>query len=157
MPAFAYKARTSRQELIEGVLDSPDRTSAAEQLYKSGLTPVDIAPAKAAGPGGFSQLVEEPIRAVDVEMFTRQMFSLVRAGVPILRALAGLEQSANNKRFAKVIRELRESLDAGRDLSTAMSRHPKVFSHFYVSMVRIGELTGRLTEIFPRLAKHLEF
>jgi MSHA biogenesis protein MshG len=82
---------------------------------------------------------------------------LLKAGVPIMRGLAGLQESAINKSFARVINDLRESLDAGRELSAAMRRHPRVFSAFYVNMVRVGEMTGRLDEIFLRLFDYLEF
>ena len=62
-----------------------------------------------------------------------------------------------NRSFAQVIRDLRESLDAGRELSAAMRRHPAVFNNFYLSMVRVGEMTGRLDAVFLRLFDHLEF
>jgi MSHA biogenesis protein MshG len=74
-----------------------------------------------------------------------------------MRGLAGLEESAISKPFARVIKDLRESLDAGRELSAAMRRHSECFSPFYLSMVRVGEMTGRLEEIFLRLFDHLEF
>jgi MSHA biogenesis protein MshG len=85
------------------------------------------------------------------------MYTLLKAGVPIMRGLAGLQESAISPAFAKVIRDLRESLDAGRELSTAMRGHPKVFNNFYLSMVRVGEMTGRLDEVMLRLFDHLEF
>lgn len=74
-----------------------------------------------------------------------------------MRGLAGLQESAINKSFAKILKDLRESLDAGRELSAAMRRHPDLFSPFFLSMVRIGETTGRLEEIFLRLFDQLEF
>jgi MSHA biogenesis protein MshG len=74
-----------------------------------------------------------------------------------MRGLAGLQESAVNKSFGVVIRDLRESLDAGRELSTAMRRHPECFTPFYLAMVRVGEMTGRLEEVFLRLFDHLEF
>jgi MSHA biogenesis protein MshG len=77
--------------------------------------------------------------------------------VPIMRGLAGLQESAINKSFARVINDLRESLDSGRELSAAMRRHPQIFSSFYISMVRVGEMTGRLDEVFLRLFGYLEF
>ncbi|MBY0572433.1 MAG: type II secretion system F family protein, partial [Undibacterium sp.] len=78
-------------------------------------------------------------------------------GVPIMRGLTGLQESAVKPAFGAVISDLREALDSGRELSAAMRRHPTVFSLFYVSMVKVGEMTGRLDEIFLRLSEHLEF
>jgi MSHA biogenesis protein MshG len=74
-----------------------------------------------------------------------------------LRSLAGLQSSTAKRSVAAVLADLRASLDQGRELATAMARHPKVFNSFYVAMVRVGELTGRLTESFQRLAEHIEF
>jgi MSHA biogenesis protein MshG len=97
------------------------------------------------------------VTSLDVQLFSRQIYTLLKSGVPIMRGLAGLQESAVNKSFGLVIRDLRESLDAGRELSAAMRRHPEVFSPFYLSMVRVGEMTGRLEEVFLRLFDHLEF
>jgi MSHA biogenesis protein MshG len=77
--------------------------------------------------------------------------------VPILRALNGLQESAINPAMKDVIKDVRESLEGGRELSVSLARHPKVFSPFYVSMVRVGEATGLLEQIFLRLFEHLEF
>jgi MSHA biogenesis protein MshG len=93
----------------------------------------------------------------DMVLFSRQMYTLLKSGVPILKALAALQESATRIGFASMLQDLRASLDSGRDLSTAMRRHPKVFGPFYISMVRVGELTGALEEVFLRLFNHLEF
>jgi MSHA biogenesis protein MshG len=85
------------------------------------------------------------------------MYSLLKAGVPIMRALAGLQQSANNRSLAEVIGDLRASLDSGRELSAAMRSHPRVFNAFYVSVIRIGETTGELDQSFNRMFAYIEF
>jgi MSHA biogenesis protein MshG len=77
--------------------------------------------------------------------------------VPIIRALAGLQQSTRNASLAEVIADLRTSLDAGRELSAAMRSHPKVFSPFYISVIRIGEATGELDQSFNRMFGYMEF
>jgi MSHA biogenesis protein MshG len=85
------------------------------------------------------------------------MHTLLKAGVPIMQALDGLRDSATNRSFGRVIGSLREALNAGQELSAAMRAHPKVFSNYFVSMVQVGEITGRLSKIFPRLHDYLEF
>jgi len=90
-------------------------------------------------------------------LFSRQMYTLLKAGVPILRALGGLQESATNSALARVIQDLRSGLDSGRELSAAMRLHPQVFSAYYISMVRVGEMTGQLENVFDRLSMHLEF
>lgn len=161
MPFFAYKGRNARGELLQGVLESADSGAVADQLFSTGVTPIEIVPTKkpaAVGEEGvWARLTEQKIRSIDVQLFSRQLYTLLKAGVPIMRGLAGLQESAINKSFARVVKDIRESLDAGRELSAAMRRHPAVFSSFYLSMVRIGETTGRLEEVFLRLYEHLEF
>lgn len=161
MPFFAYKARNARGEMIQGVLESADSGAVADQLFNTGVTPIEIRPAQKPSVGGegglWARLTEEKVRPLDVQLFSRQFYTLLKAGVPIMRGLAGLQESASNQAFALVIKDLRESLDAGRDLSSSMRRHPDVFNPFYVSMVRVGETTGRLEEIFLRLFDQLEF
>lgn len=161
MPFFAYKARNSQGELIEGVIESPDSDAVARQLFSLGVSPVQIELTKnVAGNrelNWWQRLWEKKVQALDVQLFSRQLHTLIRAGVPIMRGLAGLQESAVSRSFSAVIRDLRESLDSGRELSTAMRRHPDVFSMFYVSMVKVGEMTGRLDMIFLRLSEHLEF
>jgi len=85
------------------------------------------------------------------------MYALLKAGVPIMGALKGLQESGENKALSGVIQNIRENLDSGNELSACLARHPKIFDAFYVSMVRVGELTGALEEVFLRLFHHLEF
>jgi MSHA biogenesis protein MshG len=160
MPYYAYKARDARGQLLQGVIEANDTGGVADQLLGGGATPVEIRPTSAPAAGGegwWARLREKPVTSLDVQLFSRQMYTLLKAGVPIMRGLAGLQESAISPAFAKVIRDLRESLDAGRELSSAMRGHPKVFNNFYLSMVRVGEMTGRLDEVMLRLFDHLEF
>jgi len=161
---FAYKGRDGRGNLVEGTLDGDDSGFIASQLMNTGITPVEIIRFRglvvgAAGKPGWIKrwLTEKPVSRMDLMLFSRQMYTLLKAGVPIMRALAGLQESTQNPAFSLLLQDLRESLDSGRELSTAMRRHPKVFSPFYVSMVQVGEMTGMLDETFIRLFDYLEF
>ena len=161
MPFFAYKARNAQGELVKGVLESADSDAVAEQLFNTGITPLEITETRkpVAGDEGnwWDRFNEVKIRPIDVQLFSRQLYTLLKAGVPIMRSLAGLQESAISKPFGRVLGEMRESLDSGRELSAAMRLHPQVFPSFYLSMVRVGEMTGRLEEVFLRLFDHLEF
>lgn len=161
MPNFAYKGRNSGGQLVEGVLEGASAGMVADLLLGQGLTPIEIKETrKAAGGGaksGSIDLFKPSVGHIDLLLFSRQLHTLLKAGVPIMRALAGLQESATNQAMKDVIRDVRESLEAGRELSVALARHPKVFSAFYISMVRVGEATGLLEEIFLRLFEHLEF
>jgi MSHA biogenesis protein MshG len=159
MPYFAYRGRDARGQAVEGVLEGADSGAVAGALLERGLVPVEIRPAPARGlrAAAGARLRARRVSATEVMLFSRQMYTLLKAGVPIMGALKGLEESTENEAFAEVIHDLRESLDSGRELSAALARHPGVFSPFYVAMVRVGEFTGRLEEVFLRLFHHLEF
>ena len=161
MSSFAWKGRNARGELVEGVIDADNDAAVADQLLATGVSPVAIAakaPVSGASTGSAWQALRAaPVKTEDVLMFSRQMFTLQRAGVPILRALAGLQASTPKGSLVALLGDLRASLDQGRELATAMARHPTVFDGFYIAMIRVGEMTGKLTESFERLASHLEF
>ena len=159
MAYFAYKARDSRGELVQGVVEGVDSGAVAAQLFGSGVTPVEIGETSVpsqSDSGGFV-LRKPKITAIDLMLFSRQMYSLLKAGVPILRALAGLQESSINPSFKNTLKGVRESLESGRELSASMRRQDDAFSPFYTAMVYVGETTGRLEEIFLRLFEHLEF
>ncbi|MBW7902342.1 MAG: type II secretion system F family protein [Rhodocyclaceae bacterium] len=161
MAHFAYKARSPGGQLVEGVLEAASPGAAADLLFGQGVVPVDIreqpAGAKKSGASTGLSLFRPKVGHLDLLLFSRQMHTLLKAGVPIMRALAGLQESAINPAMKDVIRDVRESLEGGRDLSASLARHPRTFSPFYLSMVRVGEATGLLDAIFLRLFEHLEF
>ena len=159
---FAFKGRNGRGELVEGIVDAASSDAVAAQLMAGGVVPVSIeatteTAVRAGGESWWQALSARPVTQEDTLVLTRQLYTLHKAGVPILRALAGLEASTAHPGIVKLVQDVRASLDQGRELATAFARHPKVFSSFYVAMTRVGELTGRLTEVFLRLAEHLEF
>src|ERR1700759_1010586 len=123
MGYFAYKARGGGGDLIEGVVESADSGAAAAQLFSQGMTPVEIVPtgSPATSADFMSQLFRDKITAIDLMLFSRQMYALLKAGVPILRALAGLQESTTNKSFAAVVKDVRESLEAGRELAPSLA------------------------------------
>jgi len=163
LAAFSYRGRNSAGELVEGVLEGATPGEVAGNLLGSGVTPIEIKSApqsalkKKDGSGGGFNLFAEKILHVDILLFTRQLYTLLKAGVPIMRALAGLQESSTNGAMKALLGQIRESLDSGRELSMSLARHPKVFTTFYLSMVRVGEMTGRLEEVFLRLFDHMEF
>jgi MSHA biogenesis protein MshG len=133
----------------------------ADQLLSIGVAPVTIvlveAPTAEASEGLLARLNRKPIVEEDLMIFSRQMYTLNKAGVPILRAFAGLQASATKPAMVDLFKDIRSSLDQGRELSAALARHSTLFGGFYISMIRVGEMTGRLTEVFLRLNEHMEF
>ncbi|BAO28531.1 type II secretion system F family protein [Sulfuritalea hydrogenivorans] len=162
MASFAYRGRNGDGDIVQGVMEGATAGAVADLIVGSGVTPIEIKPAataaraEAGAATGF-QLLRQKVEHIDVLLFSRQIHTLLRAGVPIMRALAGLQESSANPAMKDVLQDVRESLDSGRELSLSLARHPKVFSPFYLSMVRVGEMTGRLEEVFIRLFDHLAF
>jgi len=159
MPAFQYKARNTRGELLTGRVDALSMDAVAEELMRSGLTPVEVKSQdeRAKAPSTLVKLLEEKVGDTELMLFARQMSSLLKAGVPILRALASLAESASHKPFQIVLDSVREGLAEGRELSACLHRHPRIFQPYFVNMIRVGETTGRLDEVFMRLFQHMEF
>jgi MSHA biogenesis protein MshG len=160
MAYFSYRGRNAAGELVQGVLEGTDSGAIATQLFGSGITPVEIGaarkPSDDGAPSLLARLTRRRLEPAELLLFSRQMYALIKAGVPIMRALAGLQESASNPTFREILQQVRESLDNGRPLSVSMQRTGE-FSAFYVAMVYVGETTGMLEEIFLRLYNHLEF
>ena len=161
MTVYAWRGRNVRGEAVHGELDAATEGGAADQLIAIGVAPVHIAVAAAptvtTSVQWLDRLNRKPIVVEDILLFSRQMYTLNKAGVPIFRALVGLQASATKPAMRDMLQDIRSSLDQGRELSVALAQHPKAFNGFYISMIRIGEMTGRLTEIFLRLNEHMEF
>jgi MSHA biogenesis protein MshG len=159
MPSFAYKARDAQGGLAQGALDAADKTGAADLLISRGLIPIDIEPEKPKLrliPMLPARSKQNKVSTEEIMFFSRQMYTLMKAGVPILHALGGLRDSATTPAFSELLGKLRDSLDSGRELSVAM-QDTGGFDSFYISMVRVGEQTGGLENIFLRLFDHLSF
>jgi MSHA biogenesis protein MshG len=156
MPNFTYRGRNSAGQPVEGVLEAVNANLAADALIGAGVTPLFIE--EKAGTSSIDfQLFAPRIGHIDILLFTRQIYTLLKAGVPIMRALGSLRDSSTNPAMQKMLQAVRESLDQGREFSVSLARHPKVFTPFYLSMVRVGEMTGQLEAIFLRLFDHLAF
>ncbi len=161
MAVYAWRGRNARGEAVQGQLEAMTEGGVADQLMSIGVAPVHIAiaPEKpdSQADNWFTRLNRKPVVASDIMLFSRQMYTLNKAGVPMLRAFAGLQASTIKPAMVEMLKDIRASLDQGRELSVAMARHIDVFGTFYISMIKVGEMTGRLTEVFLRLNKHMEF
>jgi MSHA biogenesis protein MshG len=163
---YSYTGRAA-SGAVSGELDGVDASAVAAQLQSRGVTPLQIAAQHGAAAGSakgaasnalsMPSWFEPKVLPADLMMFSRQLHTLLRAGVPILRALAGLQESAVNQKMKQTLANVRRSLESGIELSMCFAQQGGVFDNFYVSMVRVGEMTGRLDEVFMRLFKHLEF
>ncbi len=159
MASFAYKGRESGGSLVDGIIDASDAATAAKMLMIRNIVPVDIkASTSKAGKKEASSdlgLFVPQVSIDDLVNFARQMYSLARAGIPIIRAVAGLSNT-NSKRMSLALTDVIEQLERGRNLSSALAQHPKIFNQLFVSVVHVGENTGQLDAAFAQLAEYLQ-
>ena len=155
MPTFLYKAKTRTGELVSGSLAAGDRRTALAELSKLGFFPlaVDSAENEAAGKKG-AQSFKGRIKSRDVLMFTQQLSSLLRSGMSLSKALDTLARRTQKKALAEILGDLRSGIEQGESLSDSLSKHPKIFSRFFVNLIKAGEASGTLDAVLLRLGKH---
>lgn len=155
MPTYQYQGRNGRGEAVNGAVDAPNEMAAAEILMRRGILPTALRAGKAARRNiEWSQLLEGGVDLEDLVMFTRQMYALTKAGIPIMRAIHGLAESSHNKPLRKALLALEAELGNGRPLSQAMQSHPRIFSSLFIAIIHVGENTGRLEEAFLQLSNY---
>ena len=147
---FAYKAKDINGKLMEGQVEAADQKAAMARLRDQRMTVVEITEKakKSKGKG--------KVANADVVIFSRQLSTLVSAGVPIVQGLNILEAQAETPAFKYVVSSLRTDIEAGFSIADAMHKHPNAFTELYVSMIRAGEVGGILDTILERLSAYLE-
>src|SRR6185295_14393100 len=148
MPQFAYKAKKDDGSVVTGTLQAESERSALDSLGRMGVFPMEIESRaedkSAARSSDAPRQVARSVRAGDVALFTRQLADLMRAGVPLNRALHTLGTQTTNLTLAETLRDLERQVAGGATLHEALSKYPKIFSNLYLSMVRAGEAGGFL-------------
>jgi type IV pilus assembly protein PilC len=151
---FTYKVRTPRGEILRDRVEGEDAMAVAATLRRQGLLIIDVKEQSVA-----QRDILEPFRKVklgDLVVSTRQLSTMINAGLPIVRALYVLSEQTANRKLKRVIDVVRKDVEAGFALSEALHKHPEVFSRLYVEMVGAGEVGGILDEVLLRIADQLE-
>ena len=159
MAIYEFKGRNVEGRLVTGQLDASSQDAAVNQLLGRGVTPVEIKEfieqlslsekfARATNRGR--------VETVELIMFCRQMHTITRAGIPLVKGLRGLSASLRNYAFQQALNDIVDRLEAGVELSTAMRAHPKIFHNLFVSLVSVGENSGRLDLVFKQLSEYME-
>lgn len=159
MAIYEFKGRNVEGRLITGQVDASTKDAAVNQLLGRGVTPVELKEfieqlslserfARATNRGR--------VETVELIMFCRQMHTITRAGIPLVKGLRGLAASLRNYTFQQALNDIVERLEAGVELSTAMRAHPKIFQNLFVSLVSVGENSGRLDLVFKQLSEYME-
>jgi MSHA biogenesis protein MshG len=157
MPDYQYSGRDSGGQQVNGQLVAVSQAAAMSQLQAkkiiiTGLKETIAKPKSVE----FSFSIKKKISLDDQVLLTRQLYALTKAGIPIIRALNGLAESTDNDRLAEVLNAVADSLTSGSELATAFRQFPKIFSPIFISMIHVGENTGRLDLAFQKLTAHLE-
>jgi type IV pilus assembly protein PilC len=152
MAMFQYSAQDSTGKLVSGNVEASSRDGALMAITKQGLRPVSIAEAKKSRSLGFGGKA----KSKDLVIFTRQLSTMVSAGVPLLRALSTLAQQTESRALAQALEQVSKDIQGGMPLGDAFGKHPKMFNDVYVNMVRAGEAGGILDDILKRLAVQQE-
>ncbi len=159
MPFYEFKGRSDNGQMIDGEIEGANSNAVAGLLMDRGVTPITIIEKKVQI--DVLEVVKErfnlyKISIEELLMFTRQMAALIKAGIPITRAISGILDSVENPLLVRSLRDINEQLESGRNLSVSCARHPRVFSNLYVSMIQVGEDTGRLEESFSLMADYID-
>ena len=158
MPTFAYKAKMLTGGLIEGMLEAADQKAAIEQLRGQKLMPLEVlesAPPLMARLEKFLPF-KPTVKPKELVLFSRQLSTLVSAGVPLVQGLTILEEQVESKLFKSIVHTIREDIEAGQSITDALRKHPNAFEELYVSMIKAGEVGGILDVILERLSAYLE-
>jgi MSHA biogenesis protein MshG len=158
---YTYRARNRSGALTTGKVQAASLDAAASDLLSRNLTPLDVTEVSTEAKTESANFLQRwsqrtKIEGTDLIIFSRQMYSLSKAGMPLDRAFRGLEASITNLGMKHVLRDVSAQLEKGVDLTGAFSRHPTVFNTLYLSLIHVGENTGRLDLAFAQVGKYLE-
>ena len=170
MKTFSYKSKNQQGRSVTGTIDAETEVDAVDELRRRGLTVPAVSARRAGTAGKVTKSLFTPrkkknsreikggrrIRSVDLAVMSRQMSTMVAAGIPILEVLEVLAEQNENPKLGLVLQEVAADVRNGKDLSHAVGRHPKVFNNVFVNMVNAGEASGQLDIVLSRLADYME-
>jgi type IV pilus assembly protein PilC len=168
MPVYSYKAKKPGGEALSGTLNAQNESDAVGELRRQGLIVISLAAQKGGGSkGGKSSFLsmsgkkgfkkgKARVKTQDMVVFTRQMATMISAGIPLVEAIEILAEQTTNLGFKMTLEEIAANVRAGKDLSQALGQHPRIFPNIYVNMVKAGEASGQLDIVLTRLAEYQE-
>jgi len=158
MPVYEYAGLDSSGKTLKGILDADSTVAARQKLRASGVFPVEVKETLSRPKGGPSDTLSlfaffQRVKPGEVYAITRQLSTLLGAGVPLIVSLDSLISQKSNPLLKKIIAQIKESVNQGNSLAFSLSQHPKIFSNFYINMVRSGEASGSLDIVLTHLAE----
>src|SRR3989338_7389279 len=152
MTTYQYIAKDKNGQTLSGRMEASSEQEVAELLHKKGLVIVSVREVRLKG----SIAMHRPIKADDIVIFSRQLSTMIDAGIPLVQALEILSEQIENKALRDIVVKVRQDIEGGLTFPDALNKHPKVFSELFINMARAGEASGSLDEILDRLALYLE-
>lgn len=159
MALFEYHGRSNRGQPVQGRVESSTMDAVASQLIGRGITPIkinEVSPSANLLRKLNTYLGADNIKKEALVMFCRQMFTITKAGIPITRGLRGLSASVKHEHFQEVLNQVADRLEAGSSLSKAMAQFPKIFDSLFISMISVGETSGKLDLVFKQIGIYME-
>ncbi|MFP4473570.1 MAG: type II secretion system F family protein, partial [Candidatus Omnitrophota bacterium] len=166
MPKFKYKVKNSNGETLEQEAEDFSKESLVEKLQKQGYFVLKVAPVEApkkkpqsssaAQAPGDKKFHHKKVKLSDQITFARQLVTMLESGVTLLRALEIILDQVESRKFYGILRQVTDEVEQGESLSVALSKHPKYFDQFWVSLVEVGEAAGTMPKVLNRLAFYLE-
>jgi len=152
MSVFEYKVRTKEGKVAKGFFDGESRAAVQEMLHSRGLIIISITEKK----GRARRITSGKVKPDEIVVFSRQLTTLIDSGIPLVQALEILTEQIKNPYFKQVIFDILNNIKEGNPFNSTLAKYPRVFSEFYVSMVRAGEASGKLGEILDRVSVYIE-
>jgi len=156
MPVYEYRALNKKGKNLKGIVDAESESQARSKLRSSGKYPVSIQMSRSrfalAGKKSGTIGLFEHVRSEEINVMTRQLATLLGAGIPLIQSLTSLVDQTGNSSLKRGIAQIKESVNEGNTLTQALAEHPKLFSSIYVNMVRAGEASGSLDVVLEKLA-----
>lgn len=158
MPVYEYQALTNKGKNVKGILDADSPAQARSRLKASGKYPIAIEESRKKHTDRSYRKIHlfDRVKSQDIAVVTRQLATLLGAGIPLVQALTSLIEQTSNKVLKSVIAQIKDEVNEGNTLTTAMENHPKYFSSIFVNMVKAGEASGSLDVVLEKLADFSE-
>jgi type IV pilus assembly protein PilC len=158
MASFSYTARNPQEQIVKGNVSAASREAAMQTILKQGLKPVLVKEEGATGAANRKKMLSfgGKVKSHDLVIFTRQLSTMVSAGVPLVGALSTLRDQTQSKKFKEQLNVVVKDVESGQSLGEAFGKHPSTFSPIYVNMVKAGETGGILDDILKKLATQQE-
>lgn len=156
MARFTYQATNDQGNTVQGVVEANDRAGAMSVLARENLRPISLKEERRGLSSLSFNIFKKRVKNTDLVMFTRQLSTMVSAGVPLLRAINAMQRHTESEALSKVLEQVSKDVQGGAPLADALAKHPEAFNDVYVNMVRAGETAGILDEILKRLALQQE-